>query len=51
MGSRTQGVQEILEKIICIGCPDPHKSELGDGTPGAVPLRAVVNSNSCVDNL
>ena len=51
MGSRTQGVQEILEKKIYIGCPHPHKSELGDGTRGAGPLRVVLNSNSFADNL
>ena len=50
MGSRTQGVQEILKIYIYIGCPHP-KSELGDGTRGAGPLRAVLNSNSFADNL
>ena len=34
MGSITQGVQELEN----IGCPHPHKSELGDGTQGAGPL-------------
>ena len=52
MGSRTQGVQEILEKIyIYIRSPHPHKSELGDGMLGAGPLRVVLNSNSFADNL
>ena len=50
MGSRTQGVQEILENIY-IGCPHPHQSEVGDGTHGARSLRAVLNSNSFADNL
>ena len=53
VGSRTQGVQEILEKKIhtYIGCPHPHQSELGDGMHGAGPLSAVLNSNSFADNL
>ena len=34
-----------------IGCPHPHKSELGDGTHGAGPFRAVLYSNSCAANL
>ena len=50
MGSRTQGVQEIFEKKIYIGCPHPHKSELGDGKHGAGPLRVVLNSNGFTDN-
>ena len=50
-GSRTQGVQEILEKNIYIGYPHPHKSELGGGMHGAGPLRVVSNSNSFADNL
>ena len=44
MGSRSQGVQEILEKCIYIGCLHPHKSLVGDGMHGAGPLRAVLNS-------
>ena len=36
---------------IYIGCPYPHKSELGEGTHGAGPLRAVLYSNSCAANL
>ena len=51
IGSRTQGVQEILGKNIFIGCPHPHKSELGDGTHGAGPLRVVLNSNGFAENL
>ena len=50
MGSRTQGVQEILEKYI-YDVLAPHQSELGDGTHGAGPLRAVLHSNSFADNL
>ena len=38
-------------KNIYIGCPHPQKSELGDGTHVAGPLRAVLNSNSFADNL
>ena len=49
MGSRTQGVQEILEKIY-IGCPHPHKPELGEGTRGTGPFRAVLGSNSFAAN-
>ena len=48
MGSRTQGVQKIFKNI---GCPHPHKSELGDGMRGAGPLRAVLHSNRFADNL
>ena len=48
MGSRTQGVQEILKNI---GCPHPYKSELGDGTHGAGPLKVVLHSNSFATNL
>ena len=33
------------------GCPHPDKSELGDGTHGAGPLRAVLHSNGVVANL
>ena len=51
MGSRTQGIQEILEKYIYIGSPHSYKSELGDGKHGAGPLRVVLNSNSFADNL
>ena len=51
MGSRTQGVQEILEKYIERGFPHPHKSELGVGTHGAGPLRAVLYTNSFAANL
>ena len=50
MGSRTQGIQEILEKYI-YRMSSPHKSGLGDGTHGAGPLRVVLNSNSLADNL
>ena len=50
MGSRTQGVQEILEKIH-IRCPHPYKSELGDGTYEAGPLRVVLHSISFAANL
>ena len=35
---------------IYIGCPHPHKPELGEGTHGAGPFRAVLYSNSCADN-
>ena len=48
MGSRTQGVQEILKNI---GCPHPHKSEGGDGARGVGQLRAVLHSNSFANNL
>ena len=41
MESRTQGVQEILKKTH-VRCPLPDKSELGDGTHRAGPLRAVI---------
>ena len=34
-----------------IGCPHPHKSELGDGTHGAGPLRVDLYSNSFANNL
>ena len=50
MGSRSQGIEEILEKKN-IGCPHPHHSELGDGMHGAGPLKVVLNSNSFADNL
>ena len=33
-----------------VRCPYPHKSELGEGTHGAWPLRAVLYSNSCAAN-
>ena len=36
---------------IYIGCPHPHKPELGEGTHGAGPFRAVLYSNSCAANL
>ena len=49
MGSRTQGIQEIIK--IYIGCPHPQKPELGYGTHGAGPLRAVLHSNSFANNL
>ena len=51
MGSRTQGVQEILEKYIYLGCPHPHTSDLGNGTNGAEPLSTVLNSNTFAYNL
>ena len=50
MGSRTQGVQEILENVY-IGCPHPHQSELRHGMNGAGPLKAVLHSNSFADTL
>ena len=50
MGSRTQDVQEILEKNI-YRMSSPLKSELGDGMNEAGPLRVVLNSNSFADNL
>ena len=34
-----------------IGCPHPHKPELGEGTRGAGPFRVVLYSNSCAANL
>ena len=34
-----------------MGCPHPHKSELGDGTHGAGPLRVVLHNNSFAANL
>ena len=36
---------------IYIGCPHPHKPELGEGTHGVGPFRAVLYSNSCTANL
>ena len=36
---------------IYIGCRHPHKPELGEGTRGAGPFRAVLHSNSCAANL
>ena len=35
---------------IYIGCPHPHKPELGDGTQGTGPFRAVLCSNSFAAN-
>ena len=32
-------------------CPQPRRSELGDGTHGAGPLRVVLHSNSFAANL
>ena len=50
MGSRTWcpgNTRGKKKKIyIYIKCPHPHKSELGDGTHGAGPLKVVLNSNS-----
>ena len=43
MRSRTQGIQEILE---IYRCPHPNKSELGDGTHGAGPLRVILHISS-----
>ena len=48
MGCRTQDVQEILKYT---ECPLSQKSELGEGTQGAGPLRVVLNSNSVADNV
>ena len=50
MWFRTQGVQEILEKMYIYRMSSPHKSELGDGMHAAGPLRVVLNSNSFADN-
>ena len=47
MGSRTQGVQEILKIWDVL---TPHKSEMRDGTHGAGPLIVVLHSNSFADN-
>ena len=33
-----------------MGCPHPHRSELGDGTHGTGPLRVVLHSNSFANN-
>ena len=38
-GPQNSGCPE--EKKIYIGCPHPHKPELGEGTHGAGPLRVV----------
>ena len=46
-GSRTRGVQGILKTY---RCPHPHKSELGDGTHGAEPLRVILHIGSFVNN-
>ena len=35
---------------ICIGCPHPHKPELGEGTRGAGPVGAVLCSNGFAAN-
>ena len=35
---------------IYIGYPHPHKLELGEGTHGTVPFRAVLGSNSFAAN-
>ena len=40
-----------IRKNIYIGCSYPNKPELGEGTHGAGPFRAVLYSNSCADNL
>ena len=52
MESRTQGVQNSRcpGNIKNIGCLHPHKSELGDGTHGAGPLRVVLHSKSFTNN-
>ena len=34
-----------------MGCPHPHKSELGNGTHGAGPLRFALHCNSFANNL
>ena len=34
-----------------IGCPHPHKPELGERTQGTGPFRAVLYNNSCAANL
>ena len=36
---------------IYIGCSHPHKPEVGEGTHGAGPFRAVLCNNSCAANL
>ena len=48
---QNSGCAGNIRKNIYIGCPHPHKSELGDGTHGAGPLRVVLNGNSFADNL
>ena len=49
-GAQNSGCPGNIRKIY-IGCPHPHQSELGQGTHGAGPLRAVLNNNSFADNL
>ena len=44
MGYRTQGIQEIIKNM---GCPHPHKSELGDGTHGAGLLSCFAKQQFC----
>ena len=48
MGSRTCSVREIF-KIYRMSLPPP-KSELGDGTLGAGPLRVILHIDSLVNN-
>ena len=36
---------------IYIGCPHPQEPELGEGTHGAGPFRAVLYNSSCAGNL
>ena len=49
-GVQSSRCPENTRKVY-IGYPHPHKPELGDGTHGAGPFRAVLYSNSCATNL
>ena len=49
MGSKAQGVQEILEKYM-YKMSSPPQVGAGDGTHGAGPLGAVLYSNSFAAN-
>ena len=51
MGHQNSRCPGNIRKNIYIGCSYPNKPELGEGTHGAGPFRAVLYSNSCADNL
>ena len=44
-GVQNSGCPGNIRKIY-IGCPHPHKPELGNGTHGAGPFRAILYGNS-----
>ena len=49
-GVQNSRCPENIRKIY-VGCPHPHKPELGEGTHAAGPFRAVLYSNSFAADL